>query len=84
MIAWASASRAYRTERGGFEPPLGVTLKQISSLPHSTTLPPLQVGFVGFVYRLFYRGDAGFSPVGSVVSKPRSRVHCTAPSLGVQ
>ena len=31
------------TERGGFEPPLGLTLKQISSLPHSTTLPPLQM-----------------------------------------
>ena len=31
-----------RTEREGFEPSLGLTLKQFSRLPHSTTLPPLQ------------------------------------------
>jgi hypothetical protein len=32
-----------RTEREGFEPSDGLTHQQISSLPHSTTLPPLQV-----------------------------------------
>ncbi len=31
------------TERRGFEPPLGVTLKLISSQPPSTTRTPLQV-----------------------------------------
>jgi hypothetical protein len=36
------------TERGGFEPPEGLTLQQISSLPHSTALPPLQVWFCLF------------------------------------
>lgn len=38
------------TERGGFEPPEGLTLQQISSLPHSTALPPLQVWFCLFFY----------------------------------
>jgi hypothetical protein len=34
------------TERGGFEPPLGVTPNLISSQAHSTTLPPLQGHFL--------------------------------------
>ncbi len=33
------------TERGGFEPPLGVTPNLISSQAHSTTLPPLLGAF---------------------------------------
>ena len=32
---------ATMAERGGFEPPEEQALQQISSLPHSTTLPPL-------------------------------------------
>ena len=31
-------------EREGFEPPVRITVQQISSLPHSTTLPPLRGG----------------------------------------
>ena len=30
-------------EREGFEPPVRITVQQISSLPHSTTLPSLRV-----------------------------------------
>src|SRR5436853_197338 len=30
-------------EREGFEPPVRITAQQISSLPHSTTLPSLRV-----------------------------------------
>ena len=33
------------TERVGFEPTEPLRVQQISSLPHSTTLPPLQAHF---------------------------------------
>ena len=40
FIDFGNASN--KTERGGFEPPVSLTPQQISSLPHSTALPPLQ------------------------------------------
>ena len=51
---WADADRAALdtgthvlgtenlAEREGLEPPVRITVQQISSLPHSTTLPPLR------------------------------------------
>ena len=50
-------------ERGGFEPPIGVTLRLISSQVHSTTLPPLRLGLFAFakprIIALFFCASEG-------------------------
>jgi hypothetical protein len=55
------------TEREGFEPSEGLTLQQISSLPHSTTLPPLQNGS-GLSYRRSPAPSKSISQAGGVAA----------------